>query len=111
MDGITADQIMNSISVALIIMAAMITIDKVIDIVRKWKKPQVDVLEKLKNDKDRLDEQEKKIEKLEKGVQVINQGVCALLDHELHNGNGDQMDKARNAINDYLNGLILNGGK
>lgn len=106
MEGITADQILNSISVALIIMAAMITIDKVIDIVRKWKKPQVDVVEKLKNDKDRLDEQEKKIEKLEKGVQVINQGVIALLDHEMHNGNGEQMQKARNEIQHYLNSLI-----
>jgi len=111
MDGITADQIMNSISVALIIMAAMITIDKVIDIVRKWKKPQVDVVEKLKNDKDRLDRMERQIQKLEEGVQVDIRGVCALLDHELHNGNGDQMANARNAIQDYLNGLILDGGK
>ena len=111
MEGITADQIMNSISVALIIMAAMITIDKVIDIVRKWKKPQVDVVEKLKNDKERLDKQERQIQKLEEGVQVINKGVIALLDHELHNGNGGQMQTARDEIQDYLNGLISNGGK
>ena len=98
MDGITADQLLNTFGVLLIIFGAIVTVDKVVDIFKKWRKPGADVMGKLENDKQRLDAHEKDINDLRKDNQVILGGVLALLDHELHNGNGEQMVKARDAI-------------
>ena len=39
-------------------------------------------------------------------IGIADAGIVALLDHQLHNGNTDQMENARNDINKYLNGLI-----
>jgi len=98
MDGITADQMLNTFGVLLIIFGAIVTVDKVVDIFKKWKKPSVDIMQKLDNDKTRLDAHEKDINELRKDNQVILGGVLALLDHQLHNGNSEQMEKARDAI-------------
>ena len=59
-------------------------------------------MKKLATDKERLDHHEKSIKDLQDSQQVLCAGVLALLDHELHNGNGDEMQKARDDIMDYL---------
>lgn len=102
MNGITPDQLMTTGTVVLAIFAAIITIDKVIDIVRKWRTPTTDTAKKLATDKERLDQHEKAIRDLEQSQQVLCSGLLALLDHELHNGNGDEMKKARDNIMNYL---------
>lgn len=98
MEGITADQLLNTFGVLLIIFGAIVTVDKVVDIFKKWRKPGVDVMQKLDNDKTRLDAHEKDINDLRKDNKVILGGVLALLDHQLHNGNSGQMEKARDDI-------------
>lgn len=50
---------------------------------------------KLAKDKERIDS-------LEEGQRAICRGVLALLNHELHNGNTDEMERAQNGINNYL---------
>ena len=64
---------------------------------------------KLANDKARIDEHTRAIgslsnrtDGLESGQRVLCRGVLALLNHELHNGNNDEMEKAKNGIDNYL---------
>lgn len=64
---------------------------------------------KLANDKTRIDEHSRAIsmlstrtDGLETGNRVLCRGVLALLNHELHNGNSDEMEKAKQGIDDYL---------
>ena len=102
MENITPDQLSSTITVLLAVFAGIVTVDKVIDIIRKWRFPSTDTAKKLANDKARLDEHEDAIEALQESNQVLCGGVLALLDHELHNGNADQMEKARNNIMEYL---------
>ena len=68
---------------------------------------------KLENDKNRLDNHEQTISTISKANDVIKDGLevackalTSVLDHELHNGNSDQMQKARDDLQTYTNGLI-----
>ena len=72
-----------------------------------------DIESKLDNDKNRLDNHEKSIKSLngsidtiKDGMQVTADALTAILDHELHNGTSDQMQKARDELQKYTNGLI-----
>ncbi len=68
---------------------------------------------KLENDKNRLNNHEDTISTIKKSNKLITDGLevtcnalMAVLDHELHNGNADQMQKARDDLQHYTNGLI-----
>ncbi|MBR6982153.1 MAG: hypothetical protein IKH75_01245 [Ruminococcus sp.] len=69
--------------------------------------------EKLSKDKDRLDNHEKTINSINSSLDVIKEGmevscnaIAEVLDHELHNGNGEQMQKASEELRKYSTGLI-----
>ncbi len=106
MENITPDQLLNTVVVLLAVFAAIVTVDKVIDIFKKWKAPSTDTAKKLDNDKKRLDEHEAAIHALQETNRVQLAALQALLDHELHNGNADQMQRARDDINVYLQSLV-----
>lgn len=97
---------MNTAYVLLAIFAAIVTVDKVIDIFKKWRMPTTDTARKLANDKDRLDGHDEAIRDLQESTQVLCNGILALLDHELHNGNTDQMQDARDDLMNYLSGRL-----
>lgn len=107
MNGITPENLMTTITVALAVFAAIVTIDKVIDIIKKWRQPSTDVARKLDNDKKRLDAHEDAINGIKEESRVVCRALLALLDHELHNGNSDQMQNARDDIIKYLQSLIV----
>lgn len=50
----------------------------------------------------KLDRDKRRIEGLEEGQKAICRGVLALLNHELHNGNTDELEQAQAKISDYL---------
>ena len=102
MQNISPEELLNTVYVVLAILAAIVTIDKVIDIIKKWRAPTTDTEKKLANDKKRLDEHDEAINDLRESNQVICSALLAILDHELHNGNGDQMRKARDEMMAYL---------
>ena len=106
MSGITPDQLWTTGYVILAVFAAIATIDKAIDIFKKWRAPSSDTAKKLQNDKNRLDDHSQAIKELQKSTGVLCNGVLALLDHELHNGNAEQMQKARDDLMQYLSGKI-----
>ena len=102
MQNISPDELLHAIYVVLAILAAIVTVDKGIDIIKKWRAPATDTEKKLANDKKRLDAHEEAIDNLRESIPVICSTLLALLDHEMHNGNQDQMAKARNEMMAYL---------
>lgn len=56
----------------------------------------------LGNDKLRLDEHERQINDIRRGQMAMCRGVQALLEHELHNGNSDEMEGASQEISAWL---------
>ena len=68
-----------------------------------------DIDRKFANDKDAIDRHTRQIEALtsrsngyDEGIKALSRGVLALLNHALHNGNTDELEKAQQGINDYL---------
>lgn len=106
MAGITVDQLMDAVIVLLAVLSSVTVVDKAVDIFKKWRTPSTETAKKLANDKLRLDRHEECITELQEINQVLCAGVVALLDHELHNGNSDQMEKARDDIMACLRGRI-----
>lgn len=85
---------------------ALATADKAVEIVKKWRAPSADTARKLDTDKRRLDAHEESIADLRESNRVLCAGVLALIEHELHNGNADQMASARDDIIGYLQSKI-----
>ena len=108
LSAVTPNDLMHAVLVILAVFAAIVTIDKVIDIVKKWRAPTTDTEKKLANDKKRLDEHEEAITDLRESQQVICSALLAILDHGIHNGNTDQMEKARGELMAYLSKHIGN---
>lgn len=109
------NQLLTALAVLLGICAIIITLGKTLDVVKGWRKHPDDdsVMEKLHNDKIRLDAHEIRIKNLEgetqelhDGMRCTMSGVMALLEHELHNGNDTQMQEASNDINRYLRSKV-----
>lgn len=103
----------NVLAYILAVCAIIATIGKAVDVVRGWVRPaqkkSSDVQTCLHNDKQRLDAHDARISALEKGLQktqegqrVTMEGVMALLEHELHNGNSVQMEEASRKIQAHL---------
>lgn len=93
--------------------AVIVAIGKTLDTIRSWRRPSVTQAQQyadwFRADKERLDGHEARLQALERsmadtkdGQRAMMQGVMALLDHELHNGNADQMEKASKGISQYL---------
>lgn len=82
--------------------------------VKKWHRPQEVREESLTShqeacakkfaaDKAALDAHGARLDNLESGQRVVCNGIHALLEHELHNGNSNEMQSASKALFDYLN--------
>ena len=102
MSGLTPEQLMTTVYVLLTVFAGIVTVDKVVDIYKKWRSPSTDTAQKLANDKRRLDEHDRAIRNLQESANINLKGTLALLDHELHNGNSEQMQTAHDEIMSYL---------
>ena len=64
---------------------------------------RVDKMEQmLQNDYLRFEHDEKDLVQMKAGLQVICKGVLALLNHEIHNGNGDEMQDALKGLNAWM---------
>lgn len=100
------EKIEIAVLVFLALCGSIVAVDKCVSTIRGWFKPSSNhwsaVEKMLANDKARLDQHERVIDDLKKGQRVICLGVQELLEHELHNGNAEEMKKASNNINRYL---------
>lgn len=102
MENLTVEELMGAVGVILVVFAGIITVDKVMDIFLKWRKPSMNVSKKLEQDMRRLDSHDSAIQSLQESNKVLCNGVLAMLDHLLHNGNGEQMQEARDLIMQFL---------
>lgn len=103
MESITMEQLTTTIIVISAILTALFAIDKFIDIIKKWRKPALNIQEKLAADKIRLETHEKQILNLTNLVNALCKAEIAHLTHEL-TGNGT--DKLKDALTMLTNSTI-----
>ena len=87
-------QITSFIIVLSAIIAGVLTIDKVIDLIKKWRQPAINIQEKLAADKTRLEIHEKQILDLTKMVNALCKAEVAHLTHELTGGGTEKLQDA-----------------
>lgn len=107
--NITPEMILLALGVFLALAAAIVGADKFFDVIKKWRKPREQTDQTLarcqldlNNQKARADSQAEEIKALRAGLIVTCQGVKALIEHELHNGNKDEMETASGAIDKWI---------
>ena len=78
-------------------------------VIEKMEPRFADIDRKFANDKQLLEthtrqigELNKRVDGLETGQKAQCRGILALLNHELHNGNSDEMEDAKKAMDTYL---------
>lgn len=122
MESITADKLLLAVGVLLTLLGAYNTFSNARKNIRDERKHNeaptaaisssiVEINRKLDTDKRRLDAHEERLAGLRDGLMVTCAGVQALLEHELHNGNADEMQTASKEIDIWLRGNALKGGK
>lgn len=102
MEAVTMNNLMTALAVFIALCGALVTVGKAIDTIRAWHRPQVDVAAQVSALDARLRAHEEEIERLKDGQHYMCSGVLALLEHELHNGNAEQMQAASRDINNWL---------
>lgn len=102
MDKVTPNDLMTFLWVSAALVAFALAVWALAEKIKNAHKPaenlalwKSEVNRKLERDKERID-------KLEDGQKAICHGVLALLNHELHNGNNDEMEAAKKGIDNYL---------
>ena len=103
MENITPDQVMTTIIVISTILAALFTLDKFIDLIKKWRQPALNIQEKLAADKVRLEAHDKQILNLTNVVNALCKAQIVHLTHEL---TGNDIDKLKEALTLLTNTTI-----
>lgn len=98
MATLTQGQITTFLIVLSAIIAAAFTLDKVIDLIKKWRQPSVNIQDKLAADKTRLEMHEKQIIDLTKMVNALCKAEVAHLTFELTGGNTDKLQEALTSL-------------
>lgn len=78
-------------------------------VIAKMEPRFADIERKFSNDKQSIEthtrqigEINKRVDSLETGQKAQCRGILALLNHELHNGNSDEMEEAKKGMDNYL---------
>lgn len=95
---LTYSQISTFLIVLSALIAAALTIDKVIDLIKKWRQPAINIQDKLAADKNRLEIHEKQILDLTKMVNALCKAEVAHLTHELTGGDTDKLQDALTSL-------------
>ena len=106
MDNVTFDSLTTTVLVILALCGAANVIGATIKMLKEIRKPHDNAMEqinvRLARDNAMLDEHGRAIDDLKNGQKCLCEGIQALLNHALHNGNSDEMQTACGNINSWL---------
>ncbi len=108
MEALTGNNLLVTLLVMVAVMEFINLLGKTIDTFRGWWKPakenDSDVQNRLETCERKLEQDFKQLQDVRNGQRELCFGVQALLNHELHNGNADEMAHASENINKWLVG-------
>ncbi len=106
MQNVTFDALTTTMVVILAICGAVNVIGSTVKLIKEAIKPKADtftdIADRLEESEARLDAHDKAIAALKDGQKHMCEGVVALLNHELHNGNSTEMQKASDEITAWM---------
>ena len=102
MDKVTPDDLMTFLWVCAALVAFTLAVWGLVDKIKNARKPAENIAEWRRSVEQRLANDKARIDSIDEGQKGLCHGVLALLNHELHNGNSDEMEKAKKGIYNYL---------
>jgi len=102
MENLSFAEIKDFAIVAIAIMGFLVLLGNVIKTIKDWRKPGMSEQEWRREVDGKLDKDDKRIESLEEGNKVICKALIALLSHEINGNSNDKLQKALEALNEYL---------
>lgn len=102
MEGITTEAILHAGTLILAVCGVIATIGKAADYIKSWRKPTENTAKQVKQNTEAITDMQAEMEALHNGQRVLCRGVVALLEHALHNGNSEEMERASSNISKWL---------
>lgn len=102
----TWEQVQTAGLVIFAVLGGIVTVIKAVEAIHGLFKPNSDRQQRWEKlfatDKARLDAHEKELGELREGQKVLCTGVQALLNHQLHDGNAEEMQEASSKMSSWL---------
>lgn len=102
MDKITPEMLMTFLIVAAVLVGFVLTVWSLIDRVRKAREPHDELTQWRRDTNDKLQNDKKRIDSLERGQGVMLRGINAMISHELNGNSSDKLKQSQQEIMDYL---------
>jgi len=98
----TIVQVRDFAIVAIALMGFVVLLGNVIKTVKEWGKPKVNEAEWKREVDATLKDNSERIDSLEEGNKVICKALMAMMSHEINGNSIDKLQKAYDAMNEYL---------
>ena len=102
MDKITPDMLMTFLIVAAALVAFALAILALVDRIKKTREPKDRLAQWQQETDDKLQNDKKRLDSLEKGQGVMLRGINAIISHEINGNSTEKLTKSQQEIMDYL---------
>ena len=102
MDKLTPDMLMTFLIVAAALVAFALAILALVDRIKKTREPKDKLAQWQQETDDKLQNDKKRLDSLEKGQGVMLRGINAIISHEINGNSTDKLTKSQQEIMDYL---------
>lgn len=100
--NVTLSELETFVAVLFVLFGGVITIGKVVDTIKSWKKPGRDVLKRLSDAEAHLDTDNRRLKQLEESDKVIMKSQLAMIEHMKTSNGFNKLEEAANLINNHL---------
>lgn len=102
MDKITPDMLMTFLIVAAVLIAFALSCWTLAEKIKKAREPKDKLAQWQQETDDKLQNDKKRLDSLEKGQGVMLRGINAIISHEINGNSTDKLTKSQQEIMDYL---------
>jgi len=101
-ENLTMVQLKDFAIVAIAVMGFVVLLGNVVKVVKEWGKPKMSETEWKRDVDASIKDHSKRIESLEDGNRIVCKALMAMMSHEINGNSIDKLQKAYDALNDYL---------
>lgn len=94
--------IQTSLVVLFALFSALIVIDKVVEIIKKMRKPSKDIQTRLDEYDLMFANDQKQLARQDEAIKLLIRGLSQLMTHAVDGNHTDQLEKTRDDMNDFL---------
>lgn len=94
--------IQTTVMVLMALFAAIVMIDKVVEIYQKMKKPKVDIETRLNEYDKMFANDQRQLVMQDEAIKLLIRGMSQLMTHQIDGNHVDQLAKTRDDMNEFL---------